>query len=479
VVDRFEYDLVRRDLALDLLDDLLDDWNPQPIASIATLDIGQVEESELERRFKVAIRAWAEHPANDEVTFRAIPGKGGHDAFELIFTVGGDTIRYRIDEQEGLGTSPSTIPDFVIHRQDAQAPDVAIYLDGYQFHASATINNLADDASKREGVRAAQKLVWNLTWRDVDDFHRATLGEDLRQPPTRPLLSTAAQGVAATIHHRRDGTIDYPTINRNPVSLLLTYLSQPDLLQWERLALSAVGGLASEAKLDHPINADQIQGVVTAAVAGQLDWPAPAGDAVAVAGQWVTVNGLLVTALLSTADANAERWTVVSSIPSRAVDVEAAQHRERWADWMQWANVLQFLRGYGRNAVIAATTQADMIDLDHLWLLDGGRAAPAAEPAVAPSAEPELRELSPEQEEELELIDDDAVRRLARSALERGAPDLIAGFEVDGHPVEVMWPDQRVGIALDGDDRGVDGYEVRPVSEWPLDELLARLQGAR
>ena len=170
---------------------------------------------------------------------------------------------------------------------------------------------------------------------------------------------------------------------------------------------------------------------------------------------------------------------MISSIPSRAVDVEAAQHRDRWADWMQWANVLQFLRGYGRNAVIAATTQADTIDLDHLWLLDGGRPAPAPVPGVAPSAEQELRGLSSEQEEELELIDDDAVRLLAQSALERGAPDLIAGFEVDGHPVEVMWPDQRVGIALDGDDRSIDGYDVRPASEWTLDELLTRLQGAR
>jgi ATP-dependent helicase YprA (DUF1998 family) len=476
VVDRYEYDLVRRDLALDLLDDLLDDWKPQPIASIATLDIGQVEESELERRFKVAIRAWAEHPGNDQVTFRAIPGKGGHDAFELIFVNDDNTIRYRIDEQEGLGTSPSTIPDFVVHRQDTPAPDIAIYLDGYQYHASATINNLADDAAKREGVRAAGKLVWNLTWRDVDDFHKVTLGEDLRLPPSRPLLSTAAQGVAQTVHHRQGGTIDYATINRNPISLLLTYLSQPDIGQWERLALSAVAGVASEASLNHALGRDQLPDVIRAAVGGQLNWPVPAGDAVAQAGQWVTSNGLVLTALLSTADPNAERWTVVSSIPSRTVDVEAQQHRERWTDWMQWANVLQFLRGFGRNAVIAATTQADTIELDHLWLLDGAAGTPVPE-AVTSSQEP-ARELTAEQEEELELIDDVAVAAMVRGALERGAPDMVAGYEVDGRPVEAMWPDQRVGISLDGIDEGFDGYDVRPVADWTLDELLARLQGA-
>ena len=121
-----------------------------------------------------------------------------------------------------------------------------------------------------------------------------------------------------------------------------------------------------------------------AAVGGQLDWPSLAGDTVAQAGQWVTSNGLVITALLSTADPNAERWTVISSIPSRTVDVEAQQHRERWTDWMQWANVLQFLRGYGRNAVIAATTQADTIELDHLWLLDGAASTPTSE-AVASS----------------------------------------------------------------------------------------------
>src|SRR5205823_12970258 len=133
---------------------------------------GRVEESELEGRFKVALRAWVDKQERESraagvdvpVTMRAVPGVGPHDAFELQFQVDGASLRYRVDEQAGLSTSPSTIPDFLIRRLDENSPDVAVYLDGFQFHASAEHNNLAADARKRTGVRASGRLVGNLTW---------------------------------------------------------------------------------------------------------------------------------------------------------------------------------------------------------------------------------------------------------------------------------------------------------------------------
>ncbi len=57
VVDRHEYELVSRDLALNLLDDLLQAWDvDDTITTVAESDIGKVEESELERRFRVALK---------------------------------------------------------------------------------------------------------------------------------------------------------------------------------------------------------------------------------------------------------------------------------------------------------------------------------------------------------------------------------------------------------------------------------------
>ncbi|MBK6312174.1 MAG: DUF1998 domain-containing protein [Candidatus Microthrix sp.] len=75
VVDRNEYELARRDLALEILDDLLGAWEPQSVASVAEIEIGKVEESELERRFKAALRAWAAIVADAHLADRrARPG---------------------------------------------------------------------------------------------------------------------------------------------------------------------------------------------------------------------------------------------------------------------------------------------------------------------------------------------------------------------------------------------------------------------
>ena len=379
------------------------------------------------------------------------------------------------------GTTPSTTPDFVIHRQDEPAPDVAIYLDGYQFHASATINNLADDAAKREGIRAADKFVWNLTWTDVDDFHTSTTREDLRTPPTRPLLPIAAQGVAESLHHNGGGTIDYVTVNENPLTLLLRYLARPNITEWTRLALSAVGGVARQTALQ-PTGREGLESRMRQAIAGDSLQVPPADEPKAIVGQWTTANGLPITVFLSADDPAAERWTVVSSIPSTTLAVESEPHRRRWADWMQWANVLQFVRGYGRNAVITATTQATDIDLDHLWLLDGtgtSAAAPTADPTPPPAdvpAAPTVVDLTDAQQGELDLIDDDEIRELTAQVLRRGAPDFVAGHEINGVPIEAVWPEQQAGIGRDGDGT-FDGYDIRPVAGWTVDTLLNTLTG--
>ena len=141
---------------------------------------------------------------------------------------------------QGVSFAPSTLPDFLIKRQDEPAPEIAVYLDGYQFHASPEINNIADDAAKRAGVRGSRRLVWNLTWDDVTAFHASVQREALGHAPNRPLLSGRARTRALQVHHARHGQIDFDVVSHNPVSLLLDYLGRPDVASWERLTLSAV-----------------------------------------------------------------------------------------------------------------------------------------------------------------------------------------------------------------------------------------------
>lgn len=472
VLGQHEYELVSRDLALELLDSLLDDaqWEPTATGPLSQVEIGNVEESELERLFKVALRTWAEHPQNPSVTFRQAAGRGRFDAFELLFERDGTTTRYRIEEQLGLGTTPSTTPDFVITREDARGTPIAVYLDGYQYHASPEINHLAADAAKRRGIRIAGHLVWSMTWDDVKAFFDAASREDLRPPAATRLLEAGARRIAE--HRRLDqaGRFDIDVLDRDPMLLLVSLLADPDRDQWESLALSAVTGAFSDAHDRGGSAASNIETAMRTAIrSGTLT---PAGDDI-VAATWSTANGLSLHLFLPRTDSDKERWTVVAAIADADHDVRSSGHQQRWRDWLRWSNVLQLLQSdHRREAVICARSEADDIDLDQLWIV-----TPPTETATAtaPETPVESVQLSTEMIEELDFVDDDSTRDLVRNALQAGAPDFVAGYELDGQPIEAAWETQRVGVLV-SDDRTADNWTLRPAADWTLDELLDALK---
>ena len=491
VIDRWEYDLARRELAKELLDALLEDWDPIKVPTIGGVSIAQVEESELERRFKVALREWVEHDTTNELAYSKVPGKGRYEAFELTITRGADVTRYRIEEQPGLMTSPNTAPDFLIKRMDATAPDVAIYLDGYQFHASADHNRIADDARKRAGVRASGRLVWNLSWNDVERFHTAVTADPPQVPPHRSMLGTHAKTIAQQVHLARHGAIDIGEIERNSMDLLLHYLIRHDDAHWCRLARSAVAGLAGAGGTT-PVDAQQLREVLSATLHGEAFAVADSTDqaeVVGTVGTAATVNGLELVLFLDLADPNAEWWTALAVLPDDDPALADPSHRGRWADWLAWANVLQFLGtpDDSTGAVIAGASQSGTDDHDDLWLRHRARRTSAETGGTAPADDgvpfeqgtPGARShalLTDEQREDLGLIDDDA-RELVEAVLGSDSPRFVAGFETpDGKVVEAAFPDRKVGVLLPGDDRP-DGWDARPVRDWTIDELRVALEG--
>lgn len=494
VVERNEYDLVRRDLAREMIDDLLAAWEPEPVATIGDIDIGQIQESELERRFRVALRDWvASQEPDKDISLTTVPGKRPYNAFELRLELNGDRARYRIDEQEGLTTSPSSIPDYTIRRMDRRGRQVVVYLDGYQFHASAAHgqNHVALDAAKRRAARDDGNLVWNLVWRDVEEFHRAVLNDPPRNPQPLNLLRGGARAIAQHVQHQTGGLYDVDALNQNPMALLLDYLARPDDRHWERVALSAVAGLALEAQTSPVHGAGQLDGVVRAALAG-APLPAPASASepmVALAGRAVTADDLPISLLLDLRHGTPEdeRWTVIAALDDALAGDETIHHK-RWQDWLHWANVLQFVGGPTRDVVISATSEATDFPIDDLYLVDSVHlaqpatpAAPATEPtaAIDVSSEPVAvaSGLSPEMEEELDLLEDDAVRDLVRMVLERGAPPFVAGYERGGEPLEAAWPDLEVAVLRTGSVEASDGgWDARPVTDWSPEDLMAELE---
>src|SRR5690625_2282965 len=56
-------------------------------------------------------------------------------------------------------------PDFILSSAKQHVPQVAIFTDGWQFHASISNDRLADDAKKRAALRAAVSGFSHSRWK--------------------------------------------------------------------------------------------------------------------------------------------------------------------------------------------------------------------------------------------------------------------------------------------------------------------------
>jgi ATP-dependent helicase YprA (DUF1998 family) len=438
--DHGDADIVARRLAIELLDALLSNWQLVPVPTIGDLPIGAVEESELERRLRVALIAWGERTDGASVTKQ--PGKGAQAELELrVPSQDGQHLRrWRIREQEPLATSPSTRPDFLIERLDGPARAVALYSDGFAYHASpAHRETLADDARKRHGVRASGRLVWSMDWHDVESFRAALMAEGFKQPPNRALLTPVQDKVLKDVQHASGGELAPDALACNPLRSLMRYLADPEPEDWRRLARSAVAG----------------------AMAGQQ--AATVDGALAFSGE--TLHGVRLDGKLDTTGkegANAERWTVRLALADDEAAVEHTEHRDRWRDWLHWGNVLQFLDDDGCQALITTTSVEGDLEVDlHI--------APIA------SFDADYEVVPAGLEEDIQLADP-AVQDLLRTlAVQPAGQGFVVGEETDdGELMEVAWPDARVAILVDGQ-TAPSGWTARPVYEWDAPTLIDAL----
>ena len=50
---------------------------------------------------------------------------------------------------------------------------------------------------------------------------------------------------------------------------------------------------------------------------------------------------------------------------------------------------------------------------------------------------------------------------------------MASGVDLGQRPIEAGWRDQKVGVVPEGDDGfDSDGWDVRPLDEWTIEELL-------
>ena len=475
VADRREIPYVTRVLALEQIDELLRDWDPEPVATVASLGIEQLEESELERLFRTALVAWDR--TNDDVMIAEAPGgrKYGYELRIEKSALQTETIRWRIREQvdiSALGTSCR--PDFVFTRVDGQPLEIAVFTDGERFHASPENNRLADDATKRQALLGSGRLVWNLTWNDVHEFVESVSGSTMRTPPPNRLLDrNQAELLGAPLTALRC-TLPPRVATANMLDQLLTFLRSPEVEQWELLAAATVSARVSASVTSHP--KDSVGQIVDDAIVGRPSFalslaPAPPDGVVVgvVVGRFDATTAILD---LAGTGAAVQRWTLLNVMPDD--DLGSAERIAFWRSWLAWSNIGQFLRTNDRQFLMTTTSMASAIDRQGLWLTAGTTAQTVE---LMGSAKLDL------DAHDLALVDPD-VRELLLAALTHGLTvEPTYGLETDdptnqGWPLEAAWPNQKVGIVTDIDearDRWLvaDGWDVRITAEWAPESLVA------
>ncbi|WP_445396788.1 DEAD/DEAH box helicase [Streptomyces sp. LE64] len=391
-----DYRDLDRQEALWMLDNLLgadghSGWDVRRESTDAPLRFVDQAESDLERRFIECLFSWL--PAHEDGA-----GAGhqqtptGRQGRQFTLTrPGGGPVRWEVVAQKdlhGLRTRPDLLfrPVAGDTASDGAPPlPIAVYLDGYRWHASSHTNRIASDAAKRAGLRAEGMLVWQITWDDVVAWEKELQGapaEEVDQPrdPLAPVLAgpaadaawppyevASAQGPGAMVRDqwrklRRDpGEVD-ELLFRGAIPSLLGFLRDPRPGKWQQLAQLAVSAPAF-------LRRKQLVDADPAAAAGWIESAVRREPTPAVTGSGVKLlalpddSGLLLVLVgARRADANALRWSALAVLDDRppAVEGDRPEHKRRWKAWLNWANVIQFLdpTGSGRADGLALARSA-------------------------------------------------------------------------------------------------------------------------
>ncbi|KUO03960.1 DEAD/DEAH box helicase [Streptomyces caeruleatus] len=502
-----DYDKVSRNEVRHMLDELLgkggEAWKTSPVAATQAIPMERQAESDLEVMFIDTLKEWARQPAA-QASADAYTTTAGTYSLDLRLTnPAGKTLSWRVSQQRVLD---GTRPDVLFERLDAPGPRLALYLDGYEFHASARHNRLADDAAKRTRLRAEGLRVFQLTYYDVKQWRTrvhdtgyAAAGP--ADPVWRP-YGDQGRRQARDYYARVKGGLPGELAENvwvNPAETLLAYLRSPDADRWLARAEAAVAGLTGARPESSAVSGDAVSSQLMAALRG-----AP------LTGQSGPVRILGATdqsggRVVAVADGRQKPpvWTAVTVLDDTTAAVtDSAPHKERWRAWLYWSNLLQFLERGGGDSAQLTTSQLDAFSPETLAVTGGSGwlastrvdlEAVAREGDTEPVVETPVPQ-GGDWNAVLEYLDPDepGLQLLAVSLATRGVPAPVDGFELDenGWLAELAWPDRKVGVVLaprsaqpepdyEAQDRdrafAAAGWDVRPASDWTAEELAHRL----
>jgi replicative superfamily II helicase len=497
-----KFALVSRVEALRMLDELLDDWVTASVPDTGHISLWDQVESELEARFAKALEDWAIESAGSVLYRRGAVLNGYRTADLHISRPDGQLVHWQVTLQN---TIEGTRPDVLFRRVDAAPLTVAVYLDGYAYHAAPNKNRLASDADQRAQLRAAGTVVFQLNWDDVNAAAGEPSGEHQPWHPYRGNAESAARGAYAQLG---GDPAELPQlIWTNPVQMLFAFLSDPDRAAWSLRAEAGVAGLlrqpgAEMAGGDEVEVPEQIQ----LSLRGQ---PLPAGGhGLFRLVRAADASGCPVTVIIDACRRDSEAtplgtWSALVVVDDRRATImaDAKAHERRWAAWLYWGNLVQFLDDGGGDGAQLAWTGLDDFDASALAATGGAGLAASRIQAGQEISEAELSMLGvlrsapspgvvadPQWAGVYDLLVP-GVGSLMHALAERGVPAPQAdqiGYELGDQAwqAELAWPDRRRAVIAPGPEADeciaaylAAGWDARLAGDWSADELGQQIPG--
>src|SRR5699024_2469182 len=316
--------------------------------------------------------------------------------------------RWRLDPQQDLYGSR---PDFVLSSAETGIAPVAIFADGWRYHASPSANRLADDVEKRQALREAGYFVLSLTARDLEP---GGVSPHWFNPEVRDGIMQHA--------HLSPKAVD--RLTRTGLDSLVEWINEPDpdaraqVASWLPLMLMAAG---QQGQIDGAADpAALAQASLASGPAAALETYAPHGDSPGLAAVY-TRGTLAVAAQPINNDGSRSRIAVVLD----DAQVGLAES-DAWRAWLHLSNLLALRSDPTVISVTSAATATPTADL-----------------------QPVVEDVSVEwQALRADAIDEDELARLdALLALDPTLPAPVLGEEVgDGVPLDLAWMDEKVAV---------------------------------
>ena len=372
-------------------------------------------ESKLEQKFRAVLRTRLEQVG---ATLRATPQTVG-ERWEIALS----GRAWTLDPQQLVHGCK---PDFLLRTADPAIPPVAIFCDGWRYHASEHNNRLADDAEKRRRLRDHGMVVLAFTWRDLE--RDADGGEEV---PSwlRPDVPDIVQRTSATA--LTPGQTDL--LRRGPVDLLVRWIQRPDPGDLRQIGTTLP--LLIRDAIRTTIPEEQTVAAAAAVASSGKSFDAAAGTA------WVWRAGALA---LAARIGNGPADTEVALVLDDTAPSLAGGDRAPWEQWLWLANLLGGRALSGelateitvRSAVEREDAVAMPVGTPPAELLTGQRASSADADDAAPFGAAWADATT----EELELL---------RAIAADGLPLPDPGPEVNGIPLGPTWHDRRLTYTPD------------------------------